>query len=335
MTVNFTTEIREKLRELLSRFERAARPGPFAYRWCHHFDGGQHERHIVFGCMVHGNEFGSLPAAVRLVEALNAGEIKFGGKVSIFIGNPEAARENRRYLEADLNRVFLHTGESRHEDRRAQQIMPILDAADVFVDFHQTILETAQPFYIFPWQHSGWQWARAIRSADVWVTRGPNVTFSSGSKCTDEYVSDHGRPGITVELSQKGFTDQAEQLCWHTMLTAMQVSDELGSGHDIGTLAERKADLLFYETRFSERFDKPEKALKPGLVNFQPVTVGEALHAPGSPTLTAPTSGAILFPKYPDRSDGHAVAPWPNEIYRLVAPLQTHPVELWEDPTES
>ena len=236
MTVTFTTDIRDRLDTLLSRFEQSARPGPFAYPWCHHFNGGEHSHHIVFGCMVHGNEFGSLPAAVRLVEALNAGEIGFGGKVTIFIGNPEAARENRRYLEADLNRVFLKTEHTTHEHLRAQALMPILDEADVFIDFHQTILETAQPFYIFPWQKAAWKWARAIRATDVWVTRSPHVNFSTGSKCSDEYVSQTGRPGITIELSEKGFSDQAEHLCWNTITKALQISDRLAHGETIAIL---------------------------------------------------------------------------------------------------
>ena len=146
MTPSFLSDIRPRLQHHLEQFSRLHRPGPFEYEWVHHNDGGRHELHVVFGCMVHGNEYGSLPAAIRLIEALSTGTLQFGGQVSLFIGNPEAALENKRYLEADLNRVFLNTRQTRHEDRRAQALMPILNTADVFIDFHQTILETAQPF---------------------------------------------------------------------------------------------------------------------------------------------------------------------------------------------
>jgi len=334
MTVTFSPEIRTHLDGLLSQFKRSADPGPFEYRWCHHEDGGRHPLHVVFGVMVHGNEFGSLPAVVRMVKSLQSGEVTFGGKVSIFIGNPEAAQENLRYLEADLNRVFLDTGQNRHEDRRAQQIIPILDAADVLIDFHQTILETTCPFYIFPWHRSGWQWARAIHSTDVWVTRNPKQGFSAGSKCTDEYVTDRGKPGMTVELSQKGFSTEAEHLCWNTMLDTLRVAEEVGLGQSIDALAQQQNELSFVETTFTERFDDPMKALVPGLVNFRTVQAGQALHAPNSPPLIAPKSGSILFPKYPQREDGQAVAPWPGEIYRIVAPMNEHPMVLWGDPTE-
>jgi len=330
MPLSFTSDIRPRLEQLLKDFQRLHAPGPFEYDWAHHHDGGRHPTHIVFGCMVHGNEHGSLPAAVRLVEALTEGSLRFGGRVTVFIGNPEAALENARYLESDLNRVFLHTGQSRHEDRRAQALMPILDAADVFIDFHQTILETAQPFYIFPWHRPGWQWARAIRGTDVWVTRDPTVTFSSGSKCSDEYVADRGRPGITLELSQKGFSEAAEALCWQTMLETLRLADETSTGLTVTDLAERKAELAFFQTTFAQRFEHPELALRPGLVNFQRVRAGETLHADGTETITVPDDGALLFPKYPHREGSRAVEPWPNEIYRLVTPLTTHPKDLWK-----
>ena len=64
MTSRFTADVRPRLSALLDRFERIARPGPYGYRMVHHADGGQHPTHVVFGCMIHGNEYGSLPAAV-------------------------------------------------------------------------------------------------------------------------------------------------------------------------------------------------------------------------------------------------------------------------------
>lgn len=329
MNDSFTADVRHRLQALLDQFERDARPGPFDYKWVHHHDGGQHPFHVVFGCMIHGNEFGSLPAAVRLVEQLNHGNLAFGGRVSVFIGNPEAALENRRYLEADLNRVFLNTGHARHEDKRAQEIMPVLNAADVLLDFHQTIEETAKPFYVFPWQELGWLWARATRGTDLWVTRDPAVGFSQGSKCTDEFVADRGRPGMTFELSQKGFCDEADALCWNAMLNTLSIAEAHAKGEGMRDLAQRKPELTFLTTTFAEPFDDPEKCLRPGLANFQPVNQGHALHAPGTPELRAPHDGFVLFPKYPERQNGRAKTPRPSELYRLIGPLDSHPIERW------
>ena len=330
MNDNFSPDTRSRLAGLLQQFKAKAKPGRFDYTWCHTHTG-QHPFHLVFGAMVHGNEFGSLPAAVRLVEALSSGELRPKVSVTIFLGNPEAARENRRYLEADLNRVFLDNPHTQHEHQRAREIMPILDAADAFIDFHQTILQTQQPFYIFPWNKGGWHWARAMQSARVWVTRDPSTQFSSGTRCTDEYVCLRGKPGLTVELSQKGFHDSAESLCWQSMLRAIEMAESLAvQDEPADVVAGRYQDLQFYTTTHLEPFSSPQHALRPGLINFQPVQAGEQVSADQSPEIRVPDTGMLLFPKYPDRHDGRAIAPLPGQIFRLITPLQTHPVQLWE-----
>ncbi len=325
----FDPENHRRLTTLLDRFQQCAMPHPFDYEWVHHHDGGRHSVHVVFGCMVHGNEYGSLPAAIRLIDELNAGTLEFGGRMSVFLGNPEAALEHRRFLEADLNRVFLDTGNDTHEDRRAMALMPILDAADVLVDFHQTIRATARPFYIFAWNRLAWHWARATQATSVWVTRNPTTRFSAGTKCTDEYVTDRGRPGMTLELSEKGFSDEAEALCWTAITNTLAAADAVGAGADIEALAGAQPDFRFLTTAHAEPFTDPAQTLRPGLVNFQAVRAGDALNAPGTPPMHAPRDGELLFPKYPPRQDGRAVAPWPHEVYRLVVPMDDHPDREW------
>jgi len=77
---------------MLSRFARAADPGPFAIGGCAHFRGeGRHNYHVVFGFITHGNEDGTLPAALRLLDELKSGLLKHDGTVTLLLGNPEAA----------------------------------------------------------------------------------------------------------------------------------------------------------------------------------------------------------------------------------------------------
>ena len=95
-------------------------------------------------------------------------------------------------------------------------------------------------------------------------------------------------------------------------------------------VAGRHEDLQFYTTTHLEPFSSPQHALRPGLINFQPVQAGEQVSADQSPEIRVPDTGMLLFPKYPDRHDGRAIAPLPGQIFRLITPLQTHPVQLWE-----
>ncbi len=326
------TEHSHRLDALLNRFDATRRADPDTYRWSHHHDGGEHPFHLVVSSLIHGNEVGSLAGVVRVMEDLASGAIRYGGKATFFIGNPEAGRANVRFLEADLNRVFVRGLQgSAHEIKRALELMPLLDQADVYLDFHQTLKAARQPFYILPWSEAAWLWVRALGGAEVWVTRNPGQAFSSGVMCADEYVRERGRPGITIELGEKGWSQEAADTTYRMITEALQIADEEAAGtRTLREAAEAKPDVRFYNTCFRQPFDDPQMRLLNGIGNFEPITEGEVLSAVGTPELRAPHTGAVLFPKYPPRdSDGNALDPRPKEIYRVVEELSVHPLELW------
>lgn len=324
--------MRETLERWLGRFDAVASPGPYAYERVVHHVGGQHDTHLVVGSMVHGDEVGSLPAVVAICEALAAGSLTFGGTLTCFVGNPEAGLKGQRFLEDDLNRVFVQDPPDSHEGRRARQLKPILDDADLFLDLHQTILATRHPFWIFPFQLHGWRWARAIRGAEMWVTRHPGTAFSSGTMCADEYVRVRGLPGMTLELGEKGFDNGAEARAEAAILNLLALADAIAAGDTtLEAAAEAQPELTFLQTTHREPFADDTLALREGLVNFEAVTEGELLSAPGTPELRAPDGGWVLFPKYPPVVDGAYKKPLPGEIYRIVAPLPEHPSTLWAD----
>lgn len=320
------------VRDWLDRFEAAARPAPGAYAASHHHDGGEHSLHLAVGCVVHGDEYGTLPAVAGLVEDLVAGRRTYGGRLTVFLGNPEASLEGERFLESDLNRVFVDDPPDTHEGRRSRAIRPILDAADVLVDLHQTILPTAHPFAIFPFHRTGWQWARALGVVSMWITRQPGEVFSRNACCIDDYVRLAGKPGITLELSQKGFGQGAEARAAVALERLLTVADAVGRGADLEDLAGALPDLTALHTVYREPFDRPDLQLRPGLTNFNPVEAGERVSAPGTPELRVPRSGWLVFPKYPPRlADGAYKRPLPGEIYRICVPLEDHPARIWPD----
>jgi len=284
--------------------------------WSAVFDAGRHDRHLVVGCLIHGNETGSLPAAVRVLQGLRSGALRYGGRFTVFIGNPAAVMEGCRFIEADLNRVFGVPGATA-EHRRAAELTPILDTADLFIDLHQTIMPTVQPFYIFAWCRRSGRWARALGGAEVWVTRPPGASFSSGTCCSDEYVRSQGRAAITLELGAQGLHPRAETLAYGVITRALAFLDDPSGPPDWDACPP----LQRLHTAHAEPFVSAELVLRPGLTNFQVVCEGERLSADGTPSLHAPCDGALLFPKYPRREDGRYVGPLPREIYRIVREL--------------
>ena len=320
-----------RLTSLFERYQRVRSQHPGPAPWSVRFTGDAHSTSMVFSSIIHGNEVGPLEGLVEACEALAAGEIGFGGTVTLFLGNPDAARQDTRFLESDLNRVFLDDAGDTLEERRAKELMPLLDQADVYFDFHQTLRPVKQPFYIFPWSEESEQWVRAMRGAKVWVTRNPAQAFSPGMMCADEYVRTRGVPGVTLELGEQGWNAEAAGTTRRVIGEALALADAIAAGDTtLAAAAEGQPPVALWETVFRQTYDDPAMALRDDLVNFHPVAEGELLSKEGTPELRAPRDGAVLFPQFPPRdAAGRALDPRPSEIYRLVAPVDGDPKVLW------
>lgn len=312
----------------LERFQAAADPGPWRLPFLHHHDGGRHARHVVIGVGVHGDEVGPLPAAAALVQSLRAGEVAFGGRLSLFVGNPDAVRAGVRALDSDLNRVFLPEPPDDREGRRARALKPLLDAADLFLDLHQTGQPTAEPFYTLPWRPMDERWAQALAGARLWLARPWGQDFSPGTCCADEYVRARGRPGLTLELSQKGLDPDTSARARQVLHRLLRLVDQDAAGQPL----EPGPPLTFLQTVHREPLGVPLRRLQPGLHNLQPVARGQVLSPPDGPEILCPVDGLLVFPTYPRRDpSGRALPPLPGELFRVVAPLPRHPRELWQD----
>lgn len=68
---------------------------------------------------------------------------------SVIVGNPEAMFLNQRYTESDLNRVFPGNKNGTYEERRASQILPLVNAADIVIDIHQTRADSTMKDCLF------------------------------------------------------------------------------------------------------------------------------------------------------------------------------------------
>ena len=314
----------------LQEFEQWAQkhPGPCPHSVTLEF--GRHAGHAVFGSVVHGNETGSLPAVLATLHKLHNKTLAFGGKVTFFLGNVEACRRNVRFVEADLNRVFLDSAPPSAEALRAQELMPLLRSATVFFDFHQTIQPAEEPFYIFGFHEKSYLWARAVQGARVMVTRKQGTAFAANQICCDEYARNFNVPAVTLELGQKGLNPEAAALAETAMARVLNCLD---ATTPLAELAEQQPDFRFFEIVHREPFVDPRSGLKPGLRNFTQVKAGEKLGITSEFPFVAHAESRVLFPKYPERNaQGCAEGELPSEIFQLAVELHTHPRRLWPPP---
>jgi succinylglutamate desuccinylase len=304
---------------LLERFRRLANPGPFGYPWAYHQPGSKgHDKHIVIGCLIHGNEHGTLPAACEFAERLARGEINPGGPVTILLGNVAAALADQRFLEEDFNRVFTFDRPAASLERRlAESVRPILDAADVFLDLHQTQTPTQRPFWTFPWSRELGDWAHVLAAAPVALTRPAGQSFSQGTCCLDEYVRNRGRVGITAELGYRGQDPAQAEAALAVMGRLVNAVNALEAGTPMQDLVAQSEPVTFYATAHVVPGLTSDHKLRPGIENWTYVEENELLSPPDASEVRAPSSGYVLFPKYPKPTD-----PPPPELFRLARKVE-------------
>lgn len=310
-----------KVDDLLEAFVHRAQLDPNGVPFTSHFPGDSATRpgfHLVLGFITHGNEWGTLPAALRLQDELTRGVLSSKVPVTLLLGNPSAARQNVRFLEEDFNRVFTFDRPAENGERlRAEEVRPLLDNADFFLDFHQTQTPTASAFWTFPWGGDLGKWARVLGGAPRGLTRATKGAFSPGKCCLDEYVRSRDKMGLTVEVGTKGPDPAQAQMTYDVASRFIRVLSELASGQGtLSAMAEACPAIEWFETRAVVPAQSAKHHLRPGIGNWTLVSAGELLSPPGAPEIRAPESGYILFPKYYSTGD-----PVPPELFRIGAPL--------------
>lgn len=299
--------------------------------WVASHSGGVHDVSIAIGCLVHGDEVGPLAAVLEVLRALRVGALPFGGQVNLFVGNPEAARRGVRFIDQDLNRIFVDPPPDGIEGRRAAALRPLLDRCDVFLDLHQTGRPSAHPFFTLPWRPMEAAWVQAIGVGEAWVTRAPGAAFAPGTCCADEYVRARGAAGVTLELGQRGLSEGATAGARTAITRALRVADALATDPQaVSRAAASMPTIPAFVYTHAEPFGTRARGLREGLVNFQRVQAGEVLSPPDRPPVVAPMSGTLLFPTYPARDqDGLVTGPLPSAMFRIIQPLTADPAALW------
>ena len=98
----------------------------------------------IFGG-VHGNE----KVGVEVVRTLAEKLVLTAGTVHLVEANPKAIQQNVRAIKKNLNRCFVRKEDSAEsEDIRAQELMDLLDTADVLIDIHASNTPGSTPFII-------------------------------------------------------------------------------------------------------------------------------------------------------------------------------------------
>ena len=272
--------------------------------------------------IVHGNEWAGLASVNSVLEHIISGTIQIRYPVAFALGNPQAAIQNKRFLERDLNRSFDRSQTDLLEEKRADQLESILAETAWLLDIHQTRELSAQAFFIFPFTESAFKFARSVGPAHPIVTHW-GKPFSAEGRCTDEYVNRKGGTGITIELGRNSFDPYHISVGVDAILWTLRTAGELAGFDPLIQLNRESRSMgdIYTWAAVVPWPEEGEAVLEPGWFNFKEVNAGQLLGRVGKLEIKAPESGHILFPKYLDPKQDVGT-PRPTELCRIMKKIQ-------------
>ncbi|MEN9772977.1 MAG: hypothetical protein RL322_47 [Pseudomonadota bacterium] len=133
----------------------AWRPGNTGVDYVWSFDSGRPGPHVMVQALTHGNE---LCGAIAVDALLRSGLKPVQGRLTLAFANVEAFSrfdvsdpDRSRYIDEDYNRVWaddaLFGSRDSVELRRARQLQPFVDSADLLLDIH-SMHEPCRPIMV-------------------------------------------------------------------------------------------------------------------------------------------------------------------------------------------
>jgi hypothetical protein len=139
------------------------------------------KKYLIIGG-THGNE----PLGVGVCKKLEALKII---NLSVLYANEQAIKQNKRFINQDLNRVFPGSPKGSYEVKRAQEIINISKSFDYVIDFHNTNCPNNNCGFV-----GGNKWQKAVNLS---LFLGLKRVIVADYDCINKYVKNC----LSVEIS--------------------------------------------------------------------------------------------------------------------------------------
>jgi succinylglutamate desuccinylase len=295
---------------------------------------------LLVTCLIHGNEPAGEAAARSVLETLAPGpESHLSGRIVVLRGNLSAIAAQKRYIDADLNRVFPtqaspaipSTGRISELEERDELVALIKCLADehpvgqrYFADLHTTSSQTI-PYLSLPGLDE-----HTIGFGRKFPLHLVTSFYQYAPGSIDRFLHEQGFTGFTCEGGQHLRSTSATNM---TALLWMMLEETgcLAPGAGIidqSSLDEAHAILdeyvigppKIFEVTHRHALDGSEEfVMKPGFANFHQVERDEVIAKDKNGPVSAPANGNLLMPLYqPSGRDGFFMvqersAPFENE----------------------
>lgn len=256
---------------------------------------------VVMFCGIHGDEVSGIHALEKLLFDF------FGGKRRLLRGRLTLARANelaiaaeRRYVQLNMNRMFRDSygpevDRNAYEFRRVQELKPLLENCDYFLDFHSAPIAEG-PFLV-----------AEQKAVDFYRRLGiPRIMtgwskFSSGAigGDTENYANARGALSATLE-SGSHFQKASNDIAYRAAISLLTILDMIETD---GPQVEAVAEIYQMYAVVTKEHDDFRYASEPH--NFMFIAKGEALAIENNQPVKVTEDSYLLIPMNPEATKLH------------------------------
>jgi uncharacterized protein len=251
---------------------------------------------LVFFSGIHGNEVSGVHAIEKLLFDLFGGaRILKRGTLTLVRANEQALAAEQRYLKLNMNRLFREAYEDGinrncYEFLRTQQLKPLLQNCDYFLDFHSAP-SAQEPFLV------------AEREAvDFYSKLGIGQIITGWSKFSagpiggdaENFAGSHGAVAATLE-SGSHFEKSAIDVSCRTAVTML---GQLGMIKPAPLEPGIKPTIVDMYAVVTKQF--PDFRYAGEVTNFQPISKGATYAYENGGPLTVAEDSYLLIPMKPE-----------------------------------
>lgn len=231
---------------------------------------------------VHGDETCGIEAFKKTLPDLKIER----GQVLFAYGNPRAIEANKRFTEANLNRMFKNDNllseveKTSYEYKRAQVLKSYLEQADALLDIHASFTPNSRPFIICEANAGG---IIEYLPVDL-IVSGFDEVEPGG---TDYYMNSVGKIGICLECGYLG-DPQATHIAEEGVFAFLKAQ-----GHISGSVAQKEQSYIrVYKLYMTTNADF---TLERSFADFERISEGQIIGTDGTNEVRAERESVILF----------------------------------------
>ena len=264
---------------------------------------------LIFTAGIHGNETSGVQAIQEVFEILEAKKPHINGSIVGLAGNLNALEREVRYIDKDLNRLWLseeehpEISEFSERDELAQTLKEILSSQENEVylfDLHSTSSESS-PYIML---------SDTLRNRELGQMAGVPIMFGVLEHLRGMFIDALSRSGFPTILFQGGRNGDENTVTYHKgliwkalrakcQLDTSSIPESETSINLLNSFAPIDKEHEFFEISYSYRIKRRANfVMNPGYTNFQLITKNEVLATSDGVDIRAPFTGQIFMPLY-------------------------------------